>query len=99
MSSTSSGYVIASLLICAIVLLIAIEFTYSETVRNRMRHKHHRMQIRGLFYVLLVCVGIVLLVTLYMVTKYTPRCANTAIRPSASNAAVDTQATGSRTAP
>lgn len=76
---------VALLTITAIVLIIGIEYTYSEGYAAKVPRKLARMHMRALCFALLSCIGVLLVAVTYLLASHGLRenCSSTSVsRPS-----------------
>ena len=63
------GGVVALLTITAIVLIVGIEYTYSEDYAAKVPRKLARMHMRALCFALLSCIGVLLVAVTYLLAS------------------------------
>lgn len=62
------------LILCSFICFVAIDYTYSAHARATFPERKERMHLRGFFYTLLACSGILLVVVIYLaMTQQTRR--------------------------
>jgi hypothetical protein len=66
MERMASARVAALLASASAALVLAIEYTYGRHFRTVVPQKMERMHIRGLFYVLLLCTGVLWVIWAYL---------------------------------
>ena len=66
MKKMTSAFVVALLASTSGALLLALEYTYGRHFQAVVPHKMERMHIRALFYVLLLCTGVLWVILAYL---------------------------------
>ena len=59
------GWILIILVAASIIVMAAIEYTYSASFAKRKRVKERRMHARGICYALLCCLGLLILTVVY----------------------------------
>lgn len=70
-----AGFVIALLVVGSISLFLGIDYTYSAYAQTQIPNRISRMHLRGFLYLLLTCLGILLMTVIYLLATRDTRSA------------------------
>lgn len=63
-----TAIVLSLLILCPLSVFVGIDYSYSAHARTAYPGRKERMHLRGFLYTLLVCLGILLVVVIYLLT-------------------------------